>query len=89
MQELNLYLVYFESANYAGYGEHVLVWATDELDAEIVIGDYAEEFYYEQDGAQLEEDENDTDVYASICSVELFDESHKDWDLKESFTQFN
>lgn len=57
-----LYVVYFQSANYCGYGEYCLVWATDPTDAQKEATAYAEDFYYEQDAAQYEEEneeEND------------------------------
>jgi hypothetical protein len=54
--EKELYVVYFESANYCGYGEHCLVWATSPEDAENEATSYAEDFYYEQDSAQFEEE---------------------------------
>lgn len=85
MDKQALYLVYFESAHYAGYGEHILVWAKDAMDAEAAISDYADE----QDGDQMEEDGTDDGVYSSIMSIELFDESHKDWEHRESFNKFN
>jgi hypothetical protein len=65
-----LYVVYFESANYAGYGEHCLVWAESEDEArenDQVI-EWAEEFYQEQDYNQWLEDGNHEDEgpWASI-----------------------
>ena len=74
------YVVYFESANYAGYGEHVLVWANSEEDAmsNDALIEYAEEFYREQDEAQyIEENGEDTDgvAWASINSAELLETS--------------
>lgn len=45
------WVVYFESANYTGYGEHAIVWAKSE-DAAMSNTDflaYAEDFYREQD----------------------------------------
>lgn len=78
MQEL--YVVYFESANYCGYGEQCLVWATDEDDARDKAFEYADEHYYEQDLYQYKEehgnddDEDDEEyldgvVWASIVNV--------------------
>lgn len=68
-----LYVVYFESANYAGYGEHCLVWAEDEDEARDEATSYAEDFYYQQDQDQLEEDyedmETNSEPYASIEKV--------------------
>jgi hypothetical protein len=76
MQEL--YVVYFESANYCGYGEHCLVWATDEDDARDKASDWADEFYREQDLYQYKEEYGNDDedeeylngvVWASIMNV--------------------
>jgi len=82
------YLVYFESANYAGCGEYILVDADNAQQAEDYISSYAEEAYYEQDSSQLEEDENDTDVYSLVISVEEFDESHELWILRATFNRY-
>lgn len=70
-----LYVVYFESANYAGYGEWVLVWAHDEDEARdnSDMLDYAENFYYEQDADEYLEDNEDEDFegpWANVVSVE-------------------
>ncbi len=68
-----LYVVYFESANYAGYGEHALVWASsvEEALADEQLAQHAEEFYYEQDGDQYLEEHGDDDgvVWAYIGSA--------------------
>lgn len=66
-----LWVVYFESANYAGYGEYCVVWASDEIDAGDKASEYAEEFYREQDSDQLEEEGHDLDgmTYAAIIKV--------------------
>lgn len=66
-----LYVVYFESANYAGYGEHARVWATSEEEAKEAVSDYAEEYYYDQDGDQLEEDDIEDGPYANVMSAVL------------------
>lgn len=70
-----LYVVYFESANYCGYGEHVLVWATDVEDARDAAEGYASDFYCDQDQDQYIEEHGDEDLdgvaWASIRSVEL------------------
>lgn len=71
--EKELWVVYFESANYCGYGEHCLVWAWEEDEARDAASVWADEFYYEQDSAQWEEenpDESDEDVvWASITEA--------------------
>lgn len=68
-----LYVVYFDSANYMGYGEHCLVWAIDEGDAKDEAYTYANDLYFEQDSDLLEEEGNDLDnigEYANIISAE-------------------
>ena len=72
--KMQLYCVYFESANYAGYGEHCLVMADSELDAmsNQAMLDYAEEKYREQDEEQfIEENGEDTDgvIWAGIMTA--------------------
>jgi hypothetical protein len=59
--EKELYVVYFESANYCGYGEHCLVWATDSEDAKEAATDYAEDHYYQQDEDQYKEEHEHDD----------------------------
>ena len=88
-----LYVVYFESANFCGAGEYVLVWATSEQDAmdNFDLAMYAEDFYREQDEEQYREesgyDEDDDSwdegvQWANIRSAELLEDSeHKEWAL--------
>lgn len=54
---MELYVVYFESANYAGYGEHCLVWA-----------DSVEDAMGNSDVSAYANDE-EADVWASILSA--------------------
>lgn len=86
-----LWLVYFESANYAGYGEHRIVEAESEDEARDIIEPIAEDFYTEEDRYQLEEDGYDLDecTFASIISVEEYTPDHDDWDLKDTFEKVN
>lgn len=94
MTEKQLYVVYFESANYCGAGEYVLVWATDEDDAlsNFDLAIYAEDFYREQDQEQYNEeagiDEDDEQCWdegvqwANIVRAELLETSdHKKYAL--------
>lgn len=74
-----LWLIYCESANYCGYGQHFVVEADSEEEAREKVFDSAEEYFYEQDGEQLEEDGVLYDCYSTIESVEPFDQSHRDW----------
>ena len=67
-----LYIVEFESANYAGAGHTCLAWASSEDEARDAAFDYAEEFYYEQDNEQYY-DEYGTDediLWATITSAQ-------------------
>lgn len=86
-----LWLVYFESANYAGYGEHRLVEAETEDQARDIIEPIAEDFYMEEDRYQLEDEDYDIDNcnYACIKSVEEFTPEHEDWDIRDSFEKVN
>jgi len=64
-----LYVVYFESANYCGYGEYCLVWATDPDDARDAASEWAEDFYREQDEEQFLDENGDCeypDLWATI-----------------------
>lgn len=76
-----LYIVYCESANYAGYGQHFVVEAENEADAEELALDVCEDYFREQDESQLEEEEHDLDgmMYSSITTTEPFDEAHDSW----------
>lgn len=77
-----LYVVYFESANYAGYGEHCLVWATSEQDAKDEAADWAEEFYYDQDNSQFEEEHEgeECEMWADVkTAFPLASEEGKDF----------
>ena len=71
-----LYVVCFESANYAGAGETCLAWATSEEDAKEAAASYAEDFYREQDEDQWKEeyaedmDEDDV-MWATVTSAVL------------------
>ena len=86
-----LWLVYFESANYAGYGEHRLVEAETEDQARDIIEPIAEEYYWDEDHEQLEDDGYDLDncIFATITSVEEFTPDHEDWDIRDSFEKVN
>ncbi len=74
--EMQLYCVYFESANYCGYGEYCLVMAESESDAmdnEAVLA-YAEEKYREEDEEQfIEENGEDTEgvIWAHVKTAVL------------------
>lgn len=56
-----LWVIDFESANYAGAGEYCLVWASSKEEAEIESCEYTENFYYEQDSEQYKDEYGDDD----------------------------
>lgn len=77
---MKLWIVYFESANYCGYGEYCVVRADDSTNAEIIAESYAEDNYCEEDSDQwYDENGHDPDRWAEIKKVELFDEGHECW----------
>lgn len=59
--EKELWVVYFESANYCGYGEHCLVWAVNEDGARDAAGEYADDFFFKQDEHQFKEENGEDD----------------------------
>ena len=67
-----LYLIYAESANYCGYGQHFVVEALHKVGAEDLAVDAIDEYFYEQDEEQLLEERYDLDgmVYHNIISIE-------------------
>ena len=76
-----LYIVYADSANYCGYGQHFVVEAADKEIARELTLDAAEEYFREQDEEQLEEDGYDLDemVYSTIETVQEFNTEHDSW----------
>lgn len=85
-----LYIIYAESANYCGYGQHFVVAADSEAQAEELALDACEDYFREQDEAQLEEDDwYDLDgmVFADIKSVEEFGPGHESWKFYQDPSQ--
>lgn len=76
-----LYIVYCESANYAGYGQHFVVLADSEAQAEDLAYDAAEDYFREQDEDQLVEEGLDLNgmAYSNTQTVEVFNEQHDSW----------
>ena len=77
-----LWLAYFESANYCGYGEYCVVEASSEEEANEIASSYAEEQYFEQDNEQYVEEHGDEEEpvhWANIHWAVPFDESHDCW----------
>jgi len=75
-----LWLIYAESAHYCGHGQHFVVKAGSAEIAEDFAEGCMNDYFYEQDGDQLIEDDIDCDgCYYTVCSTELFDETHEHW----------
>lgn len=81
------YLVYFESANYAGYGEHRIVWAEDEDGAHDQALTLAEEYYYDEDADQILLDFGDDfeEPYGNVVSVDVYYPGHDSWQFRKTF----
>jgi hypothetical protein len=84
-----LYIVYAESANYCGYGQHFVVEADDEVEAEDSVAEASEEYFCEQDRDQLEEEDHDLEgmTFATTISVEPFGPEHKSWEFYQDPSQ--
>jgi len=84
-----LYIVYCESANYCGYGQHFVVEADNEVEAEDSVAEASEEYFCEQDRDQLEEEEHDLEgmTFATTISVEPFGPEHKSWEFYQDPSQ--
>lgn len=76
-----LYIVYAESAHYAGYGQHWVVEAEDESEAEDLVQPEADDYFFDQDSEQLVDDGLDEEgIFASIIRVEKFGPEHESWE---------
>jgi hypothetical protein len=93
--EYRLYVVEFESANYAGAPSHCLVWAFNEEDARDAAFEYTDGYYYEQDHEQFYEEYHDGEeicddtMWATIVSVELLEGSEYAKYVEDSEQQRN
>lgn len=74
-----LYLIYAESAHYCGYGQHFVVKAEDEWDAENLAEGIMQEYFWELYSEELEEDGIEDECTYVVKKVEQFDESHESW----------
>lgn len=82
LENYMLYLIYAESANYAGYGLHFVVEAPNADAAHEIASPAVSDYFYEQDYDQLlEEYGEDADdmFYGSILSTEVFSPEHESW----------
>ena len=84
-----LYIIYAESANYCGYGQHFVVEAINEDDASAVAEQQIEEYFFDQDWDQLEEDYGPDfeGPHGSVVSVEEFGPDHESWKFYQDPTQ--
>lgn len=92
---MKLFILYFESANYCGYGYHAVVRAHNPEDAYDKASPFMEDYFMEQDQDQLIEDAGDPDdaVWSNMISCEVLDKNHEDWQYvidpgQESFYEF-
>lgn len=78
---MKLYILYYESANYCGYGHHAVVRAKNETEAELLAEDAMEDYFYEQDSEQYREEHGyyDGGTWSSMMSCEELTPEHKDW----------
>ncbi len=78
---MNLFILYFESANYCGYGHHAVVRAQDEQEACDKAAPFMEEYFQEQDEDQYIEENGDADdvIWANMVSCEPLDKNHESW----------
>lgn len=84
---MELYIIYAESINYAGYGQHFVVKGYGIRDAEAAAEQAIDEYFYEQDSDQLEEDGIEEGPYGTIISCEQFDETHESWEYYQDPSQ--
>lgn len=82
-----LYLVYAESYHYCGYGQHFVVEALSEEHATELCETAIDEYFYEQDGSQLEEEGIEDGPYGNVLTVEPFDSTHESWQYYQDPSQ--
>ena len=95
MQNQRLWVVEFESMNYCGAASHCLVWAVDEDDAKMSSEEYAENYYFEEDGDQYLEDNEDDEgvIWSTTTSAVLLEGSEfaeyvEDQSQQQAYYQF-
>lgn len=78
---MSIYILYFESANYCGYGHHAIVRADDHEAAAAKAWPYMDEYFREQDQDQYIEENGEDDgvMWAHLVSNEVLDKNHEYW----------
>jgi hypothetical protein len=78
---MKLWIIYFESANYCGYGQHCLVLAESEDGARDLAIPYAEDYYQEEDYDQYVEEYGEPEwvTWSNVISCEEFTPEHESW----------
>ena len=72
------FILYYESANYRGYGQHAIVLASDEAEAKELSEGVIEDYFREQDEEQyFEEYGEDNPLWASLISCEELTKDHE------------
>jgi hypothetical protein len=74
-----LYIIYAESAQYCGYGQHFVVSAETKELAEALAEYTMQEYFYELYQEELEEDNIEDECLYSVQMIEEFHESHELW----------
>jgi hypothetical protein len=84
-----MWIIYFESANYCGYGEYCIVNAETEDEARNIAEPYAESHYYDEDSDQYYQDYEgeEAECWASIMRVEEFGPEHDCWEYYQDPNQ--
>lgn len=74
-----LYLVYAESAQYCGYGQHFVVQADSDREVDDLVANAADDYFYDLYNEELEEDGEDYGPYHTVHTVEEFGPEHESW----------
>lgn len=84
---MSLFILYCESAHYCGYGQHFVVEAPSEEEAEVLVESAADEYFCELYADEMDEDDLHEDISYTVCSVEPFHEGHDDWQFYKDYSQ--
>jgi len=81
---MKLFLVYTESANFAGGGEWFATFASCSDEAELLVEEHANEYWQEQDSDDFDEDSDVEGPFATLLEVleiskEGMDDEDRTW----------
>lgn len=76
-----LYILYYESANYCGYGQHAVVRADNETEAQLLADGPMEDYFCDQDQDQYIEEHGDDEyvIWANMLTCEELSPEHESW----------